>query len=89
MNYQRYEFHMHVEVNEDKGQKYYHIKRFGRARKKVKNSLKNNFPAVTDINKFEDLISFNIKLDDFVTLEIFLKIHFSVMTLEDELKLYD
>lgn len=57
--------------------------------KKVKNSLKKNFPAVTDINKFEDLISFNIKLDDFVTLEIFFKIHFSIMTLEDELKLYD
>ena len=29
MDYQRYEFHVHVEVNEDEGQKYYHVKRFG------------------------------------------------------------
>lgn len=45
MNYQRYEFHMHVEVNEDKGQKYYHIKRFGRARKKSEKQPEKEFSS--------------------------------------------
>lgn len=53
----------------------------------MKNKLKNNFPAITDINKFEDLISLSIKLDDFVKLEIFWNTHFLIIALQDELKL--
>lgn len=62
-------------------------KGFEWTRKKMKNKLKNNFPAITDINKFEDLISLSIKLDDFVKLEIFWNTHFLIIALQDELKL--
>lgn len=62
---------MHVEGNKDEGQEYYYVKRFGMNQEKEKNTLKNNFTTITDINESKGLISFDIKLDGFVKLETF------------------
>lgn len=62
---------MRLEVNVDEGQKYYCVKRFGTNEEKPEKETRKYFPTITDINKFDDLILFNIKPSDFVKLEIF------------------